>query len=221
MHTYADVREEIATAARTKTKQSGLARERFSRAAASFVARPLGLRIGVLYATRMGGHALILVLIVSLTGCAIERRATPSPKPVVILGDVARDAGEVLTTPPDPPYQPPRGTVGLAVIDEQGNVTTGHMGPPNITLANLVAPCHAPGRPSGHVAIAIEEDDTGRVNPKAVLSSDGLDATTIACVRDAIVKTGSLPTLSGTLSGALLPDGGWKVGSGICYVTLY
>lgn len=91
----------------------------------------------------------------------------------------------------------------------------------NLALAQLVATCHTAGRPSGHVVIAIEEDPMGRALAGDVVEHAGVDEKTIACVRDAIGRSKGLVTLGGILQGFGLPDGGWKPGSGLCYVTLY
>lgn len=110
----------------------------------------------------------------------------------------------------------------LAVIDDQGGVTANVDAPREWHYDNIVAACHGPGRPTGHLLLALEEiDDDGTVRVKRVEGRAGLDEATVTCIVDAIGRAIPPRSLSGTLAGHSLADGGWARGAGFGYVTLY
>lgn len=167
---------------------------------------------------RSGCFAPVLVL---LLACRSGRGTAPRPAELVFVPPVAHEAPPP-PVPEPPPYTPPPGTIVLSVIDEQGTVTANAAMPPAYRYGAIIARCHAPGGAAGHAVLVLQEiDDQGSVHVTRVDERAGVADATLACIIEAIDHAVPPASLSGSLAGHSLADGGWERGRGLAYVTLY
>jgi len=167
-----------------------------------------------LYNTRVRRYAPILLM----AAC----RAEQAPPTIGAVTVPAVSIAPIPLPPPAPPYTPPPGTIQLAVIESQGTISANADAPPEWRYSSIIAQCHQPGAAAGHLILALEEvDDSGTVQVKRAIERVGVDDAKLACITDAINRGTPPKTLSGTLAGHSLSDGGWARGTGWAYVTLY